>query len=189
MMKTAQQRALDLAGNGAEKKRLLNNPLASLLQVDERNHEGNRDEKGSNGMPYPSYLTSVVASSPSFPARYPVHFVAADVTDLRGVPDGYFDTVVDTFGLCSFDDPVAAVKEMKRVCKPSGQLLLLEHGRSTSWDFMNRHLDAKAEDHRRNWGCWWNREIKTILQRAGVNIADHSTFHFGSTHMIRGKPQ
>jgi methyltransferase OMS1 len=45
-------------------------------------------------------------------------------------PDNCFDTVVDTFGLCSYDDPVVVLKEMKRVCKPDGKILLLEHGRS-----------------------------------------------------------
>lgn len=42
--------------------------------------------------------------------------------------DASFDTVVDTFGLCSFDDPVAAVREMARVCRPDGSILLIEHG-------------------------------------------------------------
>ena len=50
----------------------------------------------------------------------------------RGLPygDGAFDTVVDTFGLCSYEDPIAALREMRRVCQPGGQVLLLEHGRS-----------------------------------------------------------
>ena len=72
---------------------------------------------------------------------------------------GSFDTVVDTFGLCSYEDPVAVLREMTRVCRKSGRggqregssggggggggggdagaddggrLLLLEHGRSES---------------------------------------------------------
>lgn len=45
-----------------------------------------------------------------------------------GFEDSSFDTVVDTFGLCSYDDPVLVLKEMKRVCKPDGLILLLEHG-------------------------------------------------------------
>eukprot|EP00510_Aplanochytrium_minuta_P002865 CAMPEP_0184026192 /NCGR_PEP_ID=MMETSP0954-20121128/13349_1 /TAXON_ID=627963 /ORGANISM="Aplanochytrium sp, Strain PBS07" /LENGTH=203 /DNA_ID=CAMNT_0026310299 /DNA_START=54 /DNA_END=662 /DNA_ORIENTATION=- len=46
-------------------------------------------------------------------------------------PDATFDTVVDTFGLCSLENPETALREMKRVCKPAGKILLLEHGRSS----------------------------------------------------------
>ena len=44
-------------------------------------------------------------------------------------PDNYFDTVFATFAFCSVPDPVAGLKELKRVCKPEGKLLLLEHMR------------------------------------------------------------
>ncbi|KAJ3000237.1 hypothetical protein HDV02_000150 [Globomyces sp. JEL0801] len=44
--------------------------------------------------------------------------------------DSTFDTVLDTFGLCSHQDPVKALTEMKRTCKENGKILLLEHGRS-----------------------------------------------------------
>jgi ubiquinone/menaquinone biosynthesis C-methylase UbiE len=44
--------------------------------------------------------------------------------------DGLFDTVVSTLGTCTFLDPVEALREMRRVCRPGGRILLLEHGRS-----------------------------------------------------------
>jgi ubiquinone/menaquinone biosynthesis C-methylase UbiE len=43
---------------------------------------------------------------------------------------------------CSYLNPIAALGEMKRVCKPDGRLLLLEHGRS-SWELVGRFQDAR----------------------------------------------
>jgi len=88
--------------------------------------------------------------------------LVADASKLSETfPDDTFDTVVDTFGLCSYDDPVAVLREMSRVCKKKkksseeasrgegegGRILLLEHGRSKDWDFVTKHLDKHAEQH------------------------------------------
>ncbi|MCL4535739.1 MAG: class I SAM-dependent methyltransferase [Bacteroidetes bacterium] len=50
----------------------------------------------------------------------------ADVQALP-FPDGEFDTVVSTFVFCSVPDPVLGLTELRRVLKPGGQLLMLEH--------------------------------------------------------------
>ncbi|MGB9928671.1 MAG: class I SAM-dependent methyltransferase [Methanosarcina sp.] len=42
-------------------------------------------------------------------------------------PDNTFDYVVTTFVLCTIPDPVKALREMRRVLKPSGELIALEH--------------------------------------------------------------
>lgn len=57
--------------------------------------------------------------------------------------DGEFDYVIDTFGLCSHHDPVKALKEMARVCRADGFILLLEHGRS-EYEFINKALDKTS---------------------------------------------
>jgi ubiquinone/menaquinone biosynthesis C-methylase UbiE len=43
--------------------------------------------------------------------------------------DHSFDTVFATFVFCSVTDPVMGLRELRRVCKPEGRLLLLEHMR------------------------------------------------------------
>lgn len=45
-------------------------------------------------------------------------------------PDQSFDTVVCTYGLCTIPDDRAAIREVKRVLRPGGKLLLAEHVRS-----------------------------------------------------------
>lgn len=49
-----------------------------------------------------------------------------DVQQLE-YPDNYFDTVFASFVFCSVPDPVQGLTELRRVCKPEGRLLLLEH--------------------------------------------------------------
>lgn len=45
-------------------------------------------------------------------------------------PDNTFDTVVASCVFCSVHDPIRAFKEIKRVCKSNGSILMLEHVRS-----------------------------------------------------------
>jgi ubiquinone/menaquinone biosynthesis C-methylase UbiE len=60
-----------------------------------------------------------------------VRLVEADAEDLP-FSEGSFDTVVSTLALCSVPDDRRAISEMKRVLRPGGRLILLDHVRSTS---------------------------------------------------------
>lgn len=46
-------------------------------------------------------------------------------------PDGAFDTVVSTYAMCSVPDERRTVLEMKRVLRPGGRLILVDHVRSS----------------------------------------------------------
>ena len=56
----------------------------------------------------------------------------------------------------------SAVQQMAAVCKPGGQLLLLQHGKA-SWSWLNHKLDDEAPAHFAKWGCWWNRDILQLV--------------------------
>ena len=52
--------------------------------------------------------------------------------ELLAFADNSFDYVITTFVLCSIPNPVAALREMRRVCKPDGLVINLEHMRSSN---------------------------------------------------------
>jgi ubiquinone/menaquinone biosynthesis C-methylase UbiE len=115
--------------------------------------------------------------------------VAFQVMDAEHLafPDHSFHTVVDTLAICTFPQPVAALREMARVCKPEGRLLLLEHGRShRAW--LGRLQDRWAARHAAQLGCWWNREPLALVRQAGLQpLATRRTF-FGIFQVMEVLP-
>ena len=55
-----------------------------------------------------------------------VEFIEMDVQNLK-FPGHFFDTVFATFVFCSVPEPVLGLRELLRVCKQDGRLLLIEH--------------------------------------------------------------
>ena len=115
--------------------------------------------------------------------------VKTKAEDLSAALNGrQFDTVVDTFGLCSFDDPVEALRQMQACCKKDGTILLLEHGRSSWLPWLTNILDKQAVEHAAKWGCVWNRDIKSIVEASCLEVISLDTYHFGTTYYIVGRP-
>jgi methyltransferase OMS1 len=126
-----------------------------------------------------------------------VNFQKADIQDIDNLTtnDGKpqkFDTVIDTFGLCSCSDPVEALVSLANACKDSedSRILLLEHGKS-HYDWLNNLLDKNADKHVSKWGCWWNRDFMSIFEDERVtreiDIEKVSRWHLGTTYYVIAK--
>ncbi len=92
-------------------------------------------------------------------------------------PDASFDTIVCTYTLCTIPDPVAALREMRRVLKPGGRLLFCEHGRAP--DESVRRWQNRLTP---NWkkiagGCHLNRDIPALLAEAGFKCQTLDTMY------------
>jgi len=97
-------------------------------------------------------------------ASCPVRLQQVDAESLP-FADGEFDTIVIAFGLCTIPHPETALREVRRVLKPDGRLLFLEHVRSTG----RRHArlqDLAAPAWRRlTGGCHPNRPSVEAIER------------------------
>lgn len=102
-------------------------------------------------------------------------------------PDDRFDTVTSSLSTCTFPDPLAVLREMRRVCKPDGRIQLLEHGRS-SVRLFGWLQDRLADRQARAFGCHWNREPRQLVERASLRLVSDRTSLFGVVHVVETGP-
>ncbi|RDW72041.1 hypothetical protein BP5796_08075 [Coleophoma crateriformis] len=117
-------------------------------------------------------------------ASKPIPGPPRSADERSGNKDEKYDTVIQTMGLCSVADPAALLRNLGECVKEdSGRILLLEHGRG-EWDWLNGILDRGAEEHAKEFGCWWNRELGEIVKGSGLEIVQLTRKHGGTTWMI-----
>jgi len=103
-------------------------------------------------------------------------------------PDNSFDYIVTTFVLCSVPDPVRALKEMRRVLKPSGELIAIEYihssNRYIAWieKLINPVVCSLIGDN-------MNRKTIENFRRAGFTIKEVKNLIFEDFFKnVRAKP-
>jgi len=86
--------------------------------------------------------------------------------------DRSFDSAVITYSLCSVDDPARALAELRRVLRPGGELVFVEHGlaRDAATRRWQRWLTPVWQ--RVAGGCHLDRDIAAILREAGFRSDD-----------------
>ncbi|MEK0085072.1 class I SAM-dependent methyltransferase [Benzoatithermus flavus] len=93
------------------------------------------------------------------------------------LPDASIDTAVVTWALCSIPDPLAALREVRRVLAPGGQLRFLEHGLSSVPELARWQQRLTPLWRRLAGGCHLDRRIDRLLERAGFSIEQMETGH------------
>jgi len=160
------------AGLAAHRAGLLNGVTGRVLEIG--------GGTGANLVHYGSGLESLTVTEPESAMlkrlRRRVEQVAPTATVLRApaedlpFDDGVFDAVVSTLTLCSVDDQRRAVGELRRVLRPGGVLLFVEHLRADD------ERVARMQD-RLNWlnrlvvCCDCNRPTLDTLRAAGFAIS------------------
>jgi ubiquinone/menaquinone biosynthesis C-methylase UbiE len=109
-----------------------------------------------------------------------------DAQDL-GFADDSFDTVVSSLSTCTFPDPVAALDEMARVCKPDGRVLLLEHGRSDS-ELLARFQEWRADAHYEKHACRWTQEPLENVEQSALTVVESEARFLGMVTIIEATP-
>jgi methyltransferase OMS1 len=101
----------------------------------------------------------------------------------------YFDTIIETMGLCSTPDPAGLLRHLGSITEPQhGRILLLEHGRSY-YGWLNSILDNLAPSHANRHGCWWNRDIGEIVEQSGLEVMEVKRYHLGTTWRVILRPK
>lgn len=107
-------------------------------------------------------------------APFPVELVEGSAETLRA-DDETYDTVVTTWTVCSIPDPEAALRETRRLLKPGGRLLFVEHGSAPDAGVRVWQDRLTPLWRRLAGGCHLNRKMDDLIAGAGFVIADLET--------------
>lgn len=99
---------------------------------------------------------------------FPIQYLAGSAERLP-IASECIDTVVSTWTLCTIPDVRAALREMRRVIRPGGRFIFIEHGRAPdarvrAWQDRLTPLWARIAG-----GCHLNRPIDTLIAEAGFS--------------------
>jgi len=100
-------------------------------------------------------------------------------------PDESFDTAITSCTFCSVPDPVRGLRELRRVLKPGGHLLMFEHVRSEV-PMVGLFLDALTYITR-HIGPDMNRETVANVRRAGFEVVEERNAYFDIVKAIEAR--
>lgn len=120
-------------------------------------------------------------------ARFPVEIFRLDAGGRLPFEDDSFDGVASTLTLCSISDVPSALAEIRRVLKPFGSFVFLEHGRSDDPKIARRQDRFNPIQKFVGRGCNLNRRIDKLIKAAGLNLVELDRFLLPDTPRLLGE--
>jgi SAM-dependent methyltransferase len=115
-------------------------------------------------------------------ARVPIDFIGLDAEVIRA-ESGSADCALSTFTLCSIPDAQKALREVRRILKPGGKLLFLEHGRAPDAGVARWQARLNPWERALLGNCHLDRDIAALVRGAGFELQSIETRY------IRGVPR
>jgi ubiquinone/menaquinone biosynthesis C-methylase UbiE len=122
----------------------------------------------------PSAELLAMAAAHTAAAPFPVELFRQGAERIP-LPDEAVDTVVMTWSLCSIEHPRAALGEIRRVLKPGGRFIFVEHGLAPDAEVQRWQNRLTPVWRRVAGGCHLNRPIADLIRESGFAIADLKT--------------
>lgn len=126
----------------------------------------------------PSRLGRKLARKRLAAVTFPVEFI--DLAEGERIPldNESVDCVVTTWTLCTIPNVSAALQEFKRVLKPGGQYIFLEHGLSPEENIARWQNRLNPIQKCFAGGCHLNRKIDDLIRASGLKIKTLENFYF-----------
>jgi ubiquinone/menaquinone biosynthesis C-methylase UbiE len=151
---------------------------------------------GPNLAHYPNAVRSIVAIEPNVgmheragpqldASRLPVHMLVAEGERLP-LSGGVFDTAVSVLTLCSVSDPAQTMRELARVLRSDGRLIVLEHGLSDDAGVARWQNRLNSIQNVLACGCNLNRPIGAIIERSGFRFETLQRFYLEGSPRTHG---
>lgn len=179
---------------GASKRRLFENHPDTVVEIG--------SGAGAN-MRYFRRGTTLIAIEPNIhmhenlkksARKYEINLeIRSLVGEAIDLPENSCDFVISTLVLCTVEDPVTCINQIKRILKPKGVFVFIEHVKATENTFLAwiQHLIHRPW----HWffeGCHTNRDTKRIIESIGFSTLELETYNLYSPFIpiipqIRGK--